>query len=145
MSPIKVGDSIPDGFFSFFDENNSLQKAAVHSLFAGKKVVFVGVPGAFTPTCSSKHVPGFIAQAEELKSKGVDEIFVFSVTAGNNLNLLSLKTNHGNRRVSWILNGMMNPQSDIPGRAVRQNPKETTKAKSAGILEIKMKQSCYRH
>ncbi|KAL4194031.1 hypothetical protein AMTRI_Chr05g66730 [Amborella trichopoda] len=79
MSRLKVGASIPDGFLSFFDENNSLQKAAVHSLFAGKKVVFVGVPGAFTPTCSSKHVPGFIAQAEELKSKGVDEIFVFSV------------------------------------------------------------------
>ncbi|XAR50658.1 Peroxiredoxin [Bertholletia excelsa] len=79
MAPIAVGDSLPDGNVSFFDENDELQTVSIHSLAAGKKVVLFGVPGAFTPTCSLKHVPGFIEKAEELKSKGVQEILCISV------------------------------------------------------------------
>ncbi|CAF1901136.1 hypothetical protein HID58_046692 [Brassica napus] len=79
MAPIAVGDVVPEGSISFFDENDQLQTVSVHSLAAGKKVILFGVPGAFTPTCSMKHVPGFIEKAEELKSKGVDEIICFSV------------------------------------------------------------------
>ncbi|KAJ7201981.1 hypothetical protein O6H91_Y491600 [Diphasiastrum complanatum] len=79
MAPIAVGDSLPDGKVAFFDADDKLQTVAVHSLLAGKKVVLVGVPGAFTPTCSLKHVPGYIEKATELKSKGVDEIFVITV------------------------------------------------------------------
>ena len=79
MAPIAVGDVVPDGTISFFDENDQLQTASVHSLAAGKKVILFGVPGAFTPTCSMSHVPGFIGKAEELKSKGIDEIICFSV------------------------------------------------------------------
>ncbi|GMH15979.1 hypothetical protein Nepgr_017820 [Nepenthes gracilis] len=79
MAPIAAGDVIPDGILSYLDENDQLQKVSVHSLAAGKKVVLFGVPGAFTPTCSMKHVPGFIEKAEELKSKGVDEILCISV------------------------------------------------------------------
>ena len=52
---------------------------SIHSLAAGKKVILFGIPGAFTPTCSLKHVPGFIEKADELKSKGVDEILCISV------------------------------------------------------------------
>ncbi|KAI8578759.1 hypothetical protein K450DRAFT_245368 [Umbelopsis ramanniana AG] len=48
--------------------------------FANKKVVIVGVPGAFTPTCSETHVPGFIEKLSELKSKGVDEVLIYSIT-----------------------------------------------------------------
>ena len=48
-------------------------------LFAGKKVVLVSVPGAFTPTCSASHLPGFINQADELIAKGVDSIACMSV------------------------------------------------------------------
>ncbi|GMH03692.1 hypothetical protein Nepgr_005531 [Nepenthes gracilis] len=79
MAPIAAGDIIPDGNLSYFDENDQLQQVSIHSLAAGKKVVLFGVPGAFTPTCSLKHVPGFIEKAEELKSKGVDEILCISV------------------------------------------------------------------
>ncbi|KAH9604518.1 hypothetical protein KSS87_019593 [Heliosperma pusillum] len=72
MAPtIAVGDSLPDGTVSYFDENDQKLDVSIHSLAAGKKVVLFGVPGAFTPTCSMKHVPGFIEKAEELKSKGV--------------------------------------------------------------------------
>ncbi|KAF6164443.1 hypothetical protein GIB67_025269 [Kingdonia uniflora] len=79
MAPIAVGDSIPDGTLAHFDEDDQLQQVSVHSLSAGKKVILFGVPGAFTPTCSMKHVPGFIEHAEELKSKGIDEILLISV------------------------------------------------------------------
>ncbi|CAO1947991.1 unnamed protein product [Urochloa humidicola] len=79
MAPITVGDSLPDGQLGWFDENDQLQQVSVHSLAAGKKVILFGVPGAFTPTCSMQHVPGFITQAEQLKAKGVDEILLISV------------------------------------------------------------------
>ncbi|XP_052175747.1 peroxiredoxin-2 [Diospyros lotus] len=79
MAPIAVGDVIPDGNLAHFDESDHLQQLSVHAVAAGKKVILFAVPGAFTPTCSMKHVPGFIEKAEELKSKGVDEILCISV------------------------------------------------------------------
>ena len=79
MAPVATGDMIPDGMLVYFDENDQLQSVSVHTLAAGKKVILVAVPGAFTPTCSMKHVPGFIEKAEELKAKGVDEILCISV------------------------------------------------------------------
>ncbi|KAH9801326.1 peroxiredoxin-2B [Citrus sinensis] len=74
-----VGDPLPDDTLAYFDEQDQLQQVSVHSLAAGKKVILFGVPGDFTPTCSLKHVPGFIEKADELKSKGVDEILCISV------------------------------------------------------------------
>ncbi|KAI5662806.1 hypothetical protein M9H77_22129 [Catharanthus roseus] len=79
MAPVAVGDSIPDGTLSYFDDQDQLQNVSIHSLAAGKKVILFAVPGAFTPTCSLKHVPGFIEKADELKSKGVDELLCISV------------------------------------------------------------------
>lgn len=79
MAPIAVGDKIPDGVLAYFDEESKLQQVSVHSLAAGKKIILFGVPGAFTPTCSLKHVPGFVEKAEELKGKGIDEIICVSV------------------------------------------------------------------
>ncbi|KAJ6673629.1 PEROXIREDOXIN [Salix viminalis] len=79
MAPIAVGDVLPEGKLAYFDEQDQLQEVSVHSLAAGKKIILFGVPGAFTPTCSLKHVPGFIEKAEELKSKGVAEIVCVSV------------------------------------------------------------------
>ncbi|KAK7816567.1 peroxiredoxin-2b [Quercus suber] len=51
MAPIAVGNVIPDGSLSYFDDKDDLQSVSVHSLAAGKKVILFGVPGAFTPTC----------------------------------------------------------------------------------------------
>uniref|UniRef100_A0A2P2JKY3 Glutaredoxin-dependent peroxiredoxin n=1 Tax=Rhizophora mucronata TaxID=61149 RepID=A0A2P2JKY3_RHIMU len=79
MAPIAVGDKLPEGTLAYFDEDDELQQVSIHSLAAGKKVVVIGVPGAFTPTCSLKHVPGFIEKADELKSKGIAEILCVSV------------------------------------------------------------------
>ena len=79
MAPIGVGSTLPDGQLAWFDESDQLQQVSITSLAAGKKVILFGVPGAFTPTCSMQHVPGFVTQSEELKAKGVDEILLVSV------------------------------------------------------------------
>ncbi|CAN1256519.1 unnamed protein product [Linum perenne] len=78
MAPIVADATLPDGTLAYFDENDQLQQVSIHSLAAGKKVIIVGVPGAFTPTCSLKHVPGFIERAADLKVKGVAEIITIS-------------------------------------------------------------------
>jgi len=71
---ISVGDKIPDGTLSYFDSEGNMQSLSVAEMCEGKKVVLFAVPGAFTPTCSLKHLPGFIEASEEIKAKGVDTI-----------------------------------------------------------------------
>jgi len=83
--PIKRGDRLPSGRLSEFVEvetegcsigPNSFE---LTDLVKGKRIVIFGLPGAFTPTCSAKHVPGYIAHHEALKAKGVDEIWCLAV------------------------------------------------------------------
>jgi len=75
---IQVGDKMPAGTFGVMtgDGPGSL---STDKLFAGKKVVLFAVPGAFTPTCSRSHLPGFVSQADDLLGKGVDSIACMSV------------------------------------------------------------------
>lgn len=54
-------------------------KVDISEFCAGKKVLLVGVPGAFTPGCSMRHIPGYVAKIDEVKSKGIDEVAVLSV------------------------------------------------------------------
>jgi peroxiredoxin len=75
---IKVGDKLPDVKLVKATENGP-EAVQSSDYFAGKKVALFSVPGAFTPTCSAKHLPGFVEKAGELKSKGVDEIVATSV------------------------------------------------------------------
>lgn len=75
---IKIGDSILDGTLYEMGEEGP-KPVSVAQLTQGKRVVFFGLPGAFTPTCSALHVPGYVAQAEQIKAKGVDEIVCVSV------------------------------------------------------------------
>ncbi|KAJ9184418.1 hypothetical protein P3X46_004148 [Hevea brasiliensis] len=76
---ISVGDKLPDATLSYFDADGELQTTTVSSLTSGKKSIFFAVPGAFTPTCSQKHLPGFVEKSAELKAKGVDTIACVSV------------------------------------------------------------------
>ncbi len=70
---ISKGDKLPAATFTKMTENGPEQVDS-ESFFKGRKVAIFSVPGAFTPTCSAKHLPGFIEKAEDLKTKGVDEI-----------------------------------------------------------------------
>ena len=70
---ITVGDKLPDVKLTKVTESGPEQVQA-SEYFAGKKVALFSVPGAFTPTCSAKHLPGFVEKASELKAKGIDEI-----------------------------------------------------------------------
>lgn len=82
---LKTGDKLPSAtLFEFIDveaEGCSIGPNAfdVHKSTAGKTVAVFALPGAFTPTCSAKHVPGFVERAEDFKAAGVDEIWCVSV------------------------------------------------------------------
>ena len=75
---IKVGDRIPNVTLQQ-KTADGIQPVSTDQLFKGKKVVMFAVPGAFTPICSMKHLPGFVANADALKQKGVDTIACVSV------------------------------------------------------------------
>ena len=75
---ISKGDSLPDATLVKMTPDGP-DKVQAADYFKGKKVALFAVPGAFTPTCSAKHLPGYIDKADELKAKGVDEIACTSV------------------------------------------------------------------
>lgn len=72
---IQVGEKVP----SIKVKATDMSDLSTDEIFSGKKVVLFSVPGAFTPTCSNQHLPGFIEKADEIRAKGVDEIVCMSV------------------------------------------------------------------
>ncbi|KAJ1917859.1 peroxiredoxin type-2 [Mycoemilia scoparia] len=81
MASIREGDTIPDFKLTYVPYNAEApdvcgvpQTLSTHKYFAGKKIVLFGVPGAFTPTCSEQHFPGYIEKYNDIVSKGVDKI-----------------------------------------------------------------------
>lgn len=75
---INVGDTLPDTSFQQLTADG-MKTPSTADVFGGKKVVLFAVPGAFTPTCSEAHLPGYIALADEIKAKGVDSIVCTAV------------------------------------------------------------------
>ena len=75
---IKVGDRLPDTTFMTMTADGPAPIRTAEA-FGGKRVALFAVPGAFTPTCSAKHLPGFVEKAGELKAKGIDAIACTSV------------------------------------------------------------------
>ncbi len=82
---LKVGDRLPDATLSEYNETESPgcpigpQQIKVADAVKGKKILIFGLPGAFTPTCSARHVPGYVEHVDKLRGKGVDEIWCVSV------------------------------------------------------------------
>ncbi len=82
---IKIGDRLPEGTLTEFIETETAgcslgpNNFKVSELVKGKKIAIFGLPGAFTPTCSAKHVPSYLANYDKLRAKGVDEIWCVSV------------------------------------------------------------------
>ena len=75
---IKVGDKIPVGMFTIMGAEGPAG-ISTSEIFDGKKVVLFAVPGAFTPTCSVSHLPGFVVHVDDIKAKGVDTVACMSV------------------------------------------------------------------
>ena len=75
---IKVGDRLPATTLVKVTPDGP-EQVSTTDYFAGRRVALFAVPGAFTPTCSAQHLPGFVAQADALKAKGVDEIACTSI------------------------------------------------------------------
>jgi len=75
---IKVGDKVPSGMFTIMGAEGPTGISTA-DIFDGKKVVLFAVPGAFTPTCSMAHLPGFVVHVDAIKAKGVDTVACMSV------------------------------------------------------------------
>jgi glutaredoxin/glutathione-dependent peroxiredoxin len=82
---IQIGERLPEGTLQEFIEvegngcSIGPNKFNIEDLVRGKKLAIFGLPGAFTPTCSAKHVPGYVAKYDELRAKGIDEVWCISV------------------------------------------------------------------
>src|SRR5262249_27021898 len=79
---IKVGDKLPDATFTV-PTPEGLKQMQTAEIFAGKRVALFAVPGAFTPTCSARHLPSFRDKAPDLRGKGIDLIACLSVNDGH--------------------------------------------------------------
>lgn len=99
---INKGDKIPEVNLVKATENGPEQVSS-SEYFAGKKVALFSVPGAYTPTCSAKHLPGYVEKAADLKAKGVDEI---ACTAVNDAFVLGAwKKDSGSEDVTMLADG----------------------------------------
>ena len=76
---IKVGDKLPEATFKIMGADGAPKDATTAELFGGKKVAMFAVPGAFTPTCSKQHLPGYMAGEAALKSKGLSAVYCTAV------------------------------------------------------------------
>lgn len=82
---VKAGDRVPDGTLTEFIETETdgcsvgPNEFKVADLVRGKKILMFALPGAFTPTCSAKHVPGYLSHHDAIKAKGVDEVWCVAV------------------------------------------------------------------
>lgn len=100
---IKPGDKLPDATFRVAGEGGA-KEVKTSEIFNGKKVVLIGMPGAFTPTCHRNHLPGYIEQAEKFRGKGIDTV---AVTTTNDHFVMSAwsKAAGGDGKVVFLADG----------------------------------------
>lgn len=100
---IQVGDRIPAGNFTTMTADGPA-KLSTEELLAGKTVVLVSVPGAFTPTCSARHLPGFVDHIDAIKAKGVDTVAFMAV---NDVFVMSAwgKAQHADGKITMLADG----------------------------------------
>lgn len=100
---IKVGDQLPNATFRVLGADGA-KELTTSDIFTGKKVVLIGMPGAFTPTCHRNHLPGYVEQAEQLHGKGIDTI---AVTTTNDHFVMSAwsKASGGDGKIVFLADG----------------------------------------
>jgi glutaredoxin/glutathione-dependent peroxiredoxin len=99
---IQTGDRIPDAQLTIASADGP-QAVSAADFFAGKKVALFAVPGAFTPTCSARHLPSYVEKAGELKAKGIDEIACIAVN--DPFVMAAWNERDGSRDVTMIADG----------------------------------------
>ena len=99
---IKIGDSIPDATITVIDKDGQ-KNVSASDYFSGKKAVLLALPGAFTPTCSETHLPGFVVQYDEIISKGVDLVACLSVN--DSFVMKSWQKNQNAEHIAMIADG----------------------------------------
>ena len=80
---IKVGDKLPVSEFFYLDQKNEVKKIGTSDIFKNQKIVLLGMPGAFTKTCSAIHLPGYVKNYDTAKKKGVSKIVCVAVNDPN--------------------------------------------------------------
>jgi peroxiredoxin len=101
---IQVGDSLPQTTFRVMTPDGPKPKTT-DDVFKGRKVVLVAVPGAFTPTCHRNHLPGYVAQADAIKAKGVDAIVVTAVNDVFVIDAWAKASGAGSGEIEFISDG----------------------------------------
>ena len=101
--PIQVGSSLPDGTFKIMTPEGP-SDISVSEIFDNKKVVLIAVPGAFTPTCHSNHLPGYIENYDKILAKGVDSIAVISTNDVFVMNIWEKETG-GAGKIQYLADG----------------------------------------
>jgi peroxiredoxin len=120
---ISIGDRLPEGKFRIMTDDGQ-QEISTDDIFRGKKVVLFGVPGAFTPTCSRNHLPGFLEHAQNIRDKGIDTIAVIAVNDVHVMNAWA-KANRNDGRILFLADGSgtyakaLGVDVDIPGMGIR--------------------------
>ena len=94
---IKPGDKLPQNDFFYLDDSNEVKKISTSDLFKNKKVIILGMPGAFTKTCSAIHLPGYVKNYDLALKKGITKIICVSVNDQNVMKAWGQNQNVGNK------------------------------------------------
>ena len=94
---IKVGDKLPSSELFYLDQNNDVKKVDILNLCKGNKTIILGMPGAFTKTCSSLHLPGYLKNYELTLQKGISKIVCIAVNDPNVMKAWGVNQNVGNK------------------------------------------------
>ena len=148
---IKAGDKLPEASFMTMGSSGPEPKTTA-DVFGGKTVALFAVPGAFTPTCSAKHLPGFVEKASELKAKGVDAIACVSVNdvfvmgawakdqkVGDGVIMLADGNGAFAKAIGLELDGSkfgMGPRSQRYSMVVKDGVVETLNVEEGGAFEV---------
>jgi peroxiredoxin len=136
---IKVGDKIPAVSIGTMGAQGPAE-VKTEEFFKGKKVVLFGLPGAFTPTCSAKHLPGFIAHAADLKKKGVDAVACISVNDPFVMDAWG-KSLHAEGKVTMLADGSAafakaaGLELDLTGRGMGMRSKRYSMVVDNGVVK----------
>ncbi|MCJ7555718.1 MAG: peroxiredoxin [Gammaproteobacteria bacterium] len=135
---IKVGDTLPSGKFGIMTEAGP-GAITTDELFSGKRVAVFSVPGAFTPTCSARHLPGYVDHTADLKAKGIDDIACLAVNDVFVMNAWGKDQNAGSVKMLADGNGdftkAIGLELDASGFGMGMRSKRFAMVVSNGVVE----------